>query len=213
MWEGPDCPPAVAGSAWGCRTIVGKARRWLHRGSDEGHRRARSRHRRAIGGHNGRMGIGKDVDWLGACLRGWSPPLHSAALEFACWVAQLRQIGIIVSPRGPKLEQLPREGQLRCCLPSRSHLKLPLAKPPPYEYANYHQYGRHQGNRSGSHSVAPLASGTPRWTPGALDGPAACSRKPDRMLRSVTPPHLAVNLSFPAVPDAQQDRLIARAVR
>jgi hypothetical protein len=178
MLEGPDCPAAVAGSARGCRTIVDEARRWSHRGGDEGRMRAESGRRRATGGHhNGRMVTGKDVDWLGACLRG--RPLRGAALEFACWVAQLRQIGVIVSPRGPKLEQLPRQGPLRCCLPSRSHLKLPLAKPPPYEYANYHQHGRHRGSdRSRSHSVAPLASGRPEGTPVALDGPAPARAGP-----------------------------------
>jgi hypothetical protein len=78
--------------------------------------------------------------------------LCGTALEFACWVSQLRQIGVIVSPRGPKLEQLPRQGQLRCCLPLGSHLKPPLAKPPSYEYANYHHHGRHHGgDRSRRH--------------------------------------------------------------
>jgi hypothetical protein len=108
---------------------------------------------------------------------GWSPPpLRGAAFKFACWVAQLRQIRVIVSPRGPKLEQLPRQGQLRCCLPSRSHLKPPLAKPPPYKYANYHQHGRHHGSdRSRSHSVAPLAQGRDTV---ALDGPAPARASP-----------------------------------
>ena len=133
-----------------------------------------------------------------AC-RGWSPrSLRGAALEFACWVAQRRQIGVIVSPRGPKLEQLPRQGPLRCCLPSRSHLKPPLAKPPPDQYANYHQHGRHHGSdRSRSHSVAPLTSGRPGWDTVALDGLAPARAKPDRRLHPVTPPHLAVNLSSP----------------
>lgn len=144
-----------------------------------------------------------------AC-RGWSPrSLRGAALEFACWVAQRRQIGVIVASRGPKLEQLPRQGPLRRCLPSRSHLKPPLTKPPPDEDANYHQHGRHHGSdRSRSHSLAPYNSGTPGWDTVALDGPAPARAKPDRRSHPVTQPHLAVNLSSPTAPDVQHDHLI-----